>query len=115
MSGGGVTVQANDAGVGSGSRRRRSRSREGVRADGQAGQVHRRRARRNAAASTEHSNDEPASLDENENDAVVAGVDAGGDAEIVDSGGVESTVVHSSTAGVGSMIPAASIARTANV
>ena len=68
----------------------------------------------NAAASTRHSNVEPASVAVNEKLGVVSLVTPLGPAVIVVSGAVVSTV-NDRLAGVGSMLPAGSIARTSKV
>jgi hypothetical protein len=68
----------------------------------------------NAAASSLHSNVEPLSLEVKSNEAVVAVVGSAGADEIVVFGAVTSTV-HVYAAGVASMLPAKSVARTSKV
>ena len=68
-----------------------------------------------AAASTRHSNVEPASVEVNVNVGVLSLVEPRGPAVIVVSGAVVSTREACSVAGVASMLPAASVARTSNV
>jgi hypothetical protein len=58
---------------------------------------------------------EPSSLDENAKLALVSCVIAGGEALMVVSGAVVSTIVQTQAAGVGSTLPEASTARTSNV
>ena len=67
-----------------------------------------------APPSTRHSNVEPVSVAVNENVGVLSVVVPVGPAVIVVSGGVVSTV-NDRLAGVGSVLPAASVARTSNV
>ena len=68
-------------------------------------------------ASSLHSNVAPASLAVNANEALVESVDASGPDVIVVSGGVVSAgvIVHVRVAGVASVLPAGSVARTLNV
>jgi hypothetical protein len=68
----------------------------------------------NVAPSSEQSNEEPGSPPENVNCAVSDDVDPGGPPVIVVSGGTVSTV-QARVAGVGSVLPAWSVALTANV
>ncbi len=68
----------------------------------------------NAAASTRHWKVEPASFEVNENVGVLSLVVPLGPAVIVVSGGVVSTL-NARLAGVGSVLPAVSVARTSNV
>ena len=68
----------------------------------------------NGAASSEHSNVEPASVAEKAKVALVLCVVAGGADVIVVFGGAVSTV-QERVAGVGSVLPAGSVARTAKV
>jgi hypothetical protein len=71
----------------------------------------------NGPASSEHWNVEPASLDENVNDALVEIVVEGGPESMLVLGGVVSggRMVHAWLAGVVSVFPDRSVARTANV
>ena len=68
----------------------------------------------NGAPSSEHSNVEPVSVDVNSNVAVEELDGFGGDSVIVVSGAVAS-IVQENDAGVESVFPAGSTARTSNV
>jgi hypothetical protein len=70
----------------------------------------------NAEPSSEHSNVDPASLEVNENDALVLVVpEVGADVMVVFGGVVSAVLVQFRVAGVASTFPAASRARTRNV
>jgi hypothetical protein len=69
------------------------------------------------ASSREQRKEEPGSLEANANVPDVAELEAGGPEPIVVSGGVVSvpSIVQERAAGVGSTLPAASVARTSKV
>ena len=86
-----------------------------MRALGEAGERARRLQSAQAPPSSRHSKRAPGSLDENANVAVVAVVTRSGALSIVVSGAMpegSGARDHSARAGVGSTLPAASIART---